>query len=278
MASPLVLIFSLSLLCLHGKYLSITPQEPEFECVEIYKQPSLQHLRLKNHQIQMRPSDEVLTMLSTDASSENLSNDFLAAEFDVPEEGCPKGQVPLHKPRNSSYTEKHFHSNYYDNFGEHAALIKKIEGIPWWRGASAWVGIYQPKVTKDQLSMVMLWLENQYNSHLNTIKFGWAVHPELYGDHRTRLTAYWSIKDSDDGCYNTICKGFVQVHSRVFLGATFRHTSVVGGDQYNVRLAINQDPKTQNWLLTTGKDFLGYWPNELLPYLIDGAKEVRWFM
>jgi len=50
----------------------------------------------------MRPSDEVLAMLSGDTSA----NDEMVAEFDIPEEGCPQGQVPIHKPRNLNHTEK----------------------------------------------------------------------------------------------------------------------------------------------------------------------------
>ncbi|VVB08191.1 unnamed protein product [Arabis nemorensis] len=178
-------------------------------------------------------------MLSIDASSKNLSDDELVAEFDVPKEGCPKGQVPIHKPKKFNYTEKHFHPNSYGTIGEHAAFIHKTEAIPW-RGASAWVGVYEPKVTKDQASLVLLWLENGHNGELNTIQFGWAVLPEIYGDDRTRLTAYWSPDNRDYGCYNILCKGFVQVHSKVFLGAAFKNISVVGGKQYNAFLAINQ--------------------------------------
>ncbi|VVB11824.1 unnamed protein product [Arabis nemorensis] len=198
MTSPLVLIFSLSLLCLHGKYLSITPQEPEFECVDIYNQPSLQDPRLRNHQIQP----------------------------------------------NLMYQEKDVLMDNYGTIGEHAAFIYKTEPVPW-RGASAWVSVYQPKVTKDQASLVLLWLENGHNRQLNTIQFGLA--PENH----------------DVGCYNVLCKGFVQIHSRIFLGSPFKNISVVGGQQYNTRLAIYQF-------------YLGYWPGQLLPYLTEGARNVRY--
>ncbi|CAH2046158.1 unnamed protein product, partial [Thlaspi arvense] len=272
MASPWLIIFSLSLLCLNGRYQF---QELEFECVDIYKQPSLQHPRLKNHRIQMRPSDEVLAMLSKDASSENLSNDEAVAEFDVPKEGCPVGQVPIHKPRKFNSTDKSFHANGYGTIGQHAALIQKTDATPW-RGASAWVGVYQPKVTKDQFSMTLIWLSSEYNGERNTIQIGWGVVPQLYGDHRTRLTTYWSPDNDDHGCYNTDCKGFVQIDSRHFPGSPFVNISKVGGRQYNAFFSVKQDPKTQNWLLTSGKHYIGYWPGELLPYLGDGAEKVRY--
>ncbi|ESQ44625.1 hypothetical protein EUTSA_v10003320mg, partial [Eutrema salsugineum] len=249
-------------------------QEPEFECVDIYKQPSLQHPRLINHHIQMRPSDEVLAMLSMD-SSKNLSNDKAVAEFDMPEEGCPEGQVPIHKPRNSNYSKKRFHLNGYGTIGQHAALIHKTEGNSW-RGASAWISVYQPKVTKDQLSMALIWINSEYDGIRNTIQLGWGVIPQLYGDYRTRLTTYWSPDNDDEGCYNMLCSGFVQIDSTLFLGTPFTNISEVGGKQYNAFFSVNQDPKTGNWILTSGRIYIGYWPGELLPFMDDGAEEVRY--
>ncbi|KAL9813430.1 putative neprosin [Arabidopsis thaliana] len=277
----LLIIFSLSLLCFHGRSQNTKvchhfPQEPEYECVDIYKQPSLQHPKLQNHQIQMRPSDEVLAMLSGDTSSENLSNDEMVAEFDIPEEGCPQGQVPIHKPRNNfNHTEKHFQPiNGFGTVGQHAAVMKKIDATPW-RGASAWISIYQPKVTnKEQFSMAFIWLNTEYEGERTSAHFGWAVIPALYGDSRTRLTAYWSQDTFESGCYNVKCKGFVQIDRRLFLGAGFANTSVVGGQNFKAFFAINQDPKTNNLLLTVGKIYLGYWPEELLPFFTDGAESV----
>ncbi|KAG7611904.1 Neprosin [Arabidopsis suecica] len=273
MTSPwlLIIIFSLSLLCFHGRSQNTKPQEPEYECVDIYKQPSLQHPKLQNHQIQMRPSDEVLAMLSGDTSA----NDEMVAEFDIPEEGCPQGQVPIHKPRNLNHTEKPFKPiNGYGTVGQHAAVMKKTDATPW-RGASAWFSIYQPKLTnKDQFSMSFMWLNTEYNGERTNAQFGWAVIPALYGDDRTRLTAYWSPDKIENGCYNIQCKGFVQTDHRVALGTGFSNTSVVGGNQYKAFFAISQDPKTKNLWLTVQKINIGYWPEELLPFFNDGAESV----
>ncbi|CAG7894827.1 unnamed protein product [Brassica rapa] len=57
---------------------------------------------------------------------------------------------------------------------------------------------------------------------------------------------------------------------------SFSNISRVGGKQYNTFLSIQQDPKTQNWLFTNGNTYIGYWPGELLPYLEDGAEQVRY--
>lgn len=51
--------------------------------------------------------------------------DEAVAEFDISKEGCPGGQVPIHKPRKSSYTEKRFHPNGYGTIGQHVTYLKK---------------------------------------------------------------------------------------------------------------------------------------------------------
>lgn len=153
----------------------------------------------------MRPSDEFLAMLSGDTSAENLSDDEMVAEFDIPEEGCPQGQVPIHKPRNLNHTEKPFQPiNGYGTVGQHvkwlkfytftiydpnhlmcifityrlyiqAAIMKKIDAIPW-RGASAWISIYQPKLrNKEQFSMALIWLNTENQGERTSAQFGWAV-------------------------------------------------------------------------------------------------------
>ncbi|KAL1223778.1 Protein neprosin [Cardamine amara subsp. amara] len=277
MASPwvLLLIFSLSLLCLRGWSQNTKPdQDLEYECVDIDKQPSLQHPQLKNHQIQMRPSDELLAMLSREALSQNLSNaDEALVEFDIPEEGCPQGQVPIHKPRRLNHSENSFHPN-GETLVQHFAMIKKIDDNPW-RGTTAVVGINQPQViNNDQFSLALMMLTTKYDGESTTAWFDWAVFPEIYGDTRTRLTAYWTPDTDVNGCYNVRCKGFVQINKRIFLGAPFAKISVKGGQQYSAFFSITQDPKTNNFLVTVGNNYIGYWPEEILPLFNDGGAEM----
>jgi len=56
-----------------------------------------------------------------------------------------------------------------------AAVMKKIDATPW-RGASAWISIYQPKLTnKEQFSMAFIWLNTEYEGERTSAHFGWAV-------------------------------------------------------------------------------------------------------
>ena len=53
--------------------------------------------------------------------------------------------------------------------------MKKIDATPW-RGASAWISIYQPKLTnKEQFSMAFIWLNTEYEGERTSAHFGWAV-------------------------------------------------------------------------------------------------------
>ncbi|XP_010441612.1 PREDICTED: uncharacterized protein LOC104724767 [Camelina sativa] len=89
----LKLVFSLSLIGLNCMAKSTLHQETEIECVSINKQSALQHPLMKNHRIQTRPSRELLSMLST-------SNGNILREIGLKgSEECPKGQVPIHKPK-----------------------------------------------------------------------------------------------------------------------------------------------------------------------------------
>ncbi|KAL0793006.1 hypothetical protein Bca101_064383 [Brassica carinata] len=59
----------------------------------MYAQSALQHPQMKNHQIQTKPSRELLSMLST-SNDDTITKIVLEGS-----EECPKGQVPIHKPK-----------------------------------------------------------------------------------------------------------------------------------------------------------------------------------
>ncbi|TXG66761.1 hypothetical protein EZV62_008036 [Acer yangbiense] len=114
----------------------------------------------------------------------------------------------------------------------------------------------------NQISMSQIWIENGPPAELNSIQVGWAVHPLIYGDNRTRATAYWTADGSQKtGCYNTICPGFVQVHPQYHLGQAYWATSVIGGEQYITQLlvylaskTITDDPRDNSFGVTNDDD------------------------
>ncbi|KAL5995969.1 hypothetical protein ACLOJK_026042 [Asimina triloba] len=65
------------------------------DCVDIYKQPAFDHPALKNHIIQMRPSDDTEEMESKASSSEAL------AQPSRMNGSCPEGTIPILRTRNN---------------------------------------------------------------------------------------------------------------------------------------------------------------------------------
>ncbi|VVB08132.1 unnamed protein product [Arabis nemorensis] len=118
MASLWLKFFSLCLICINGIAKPIPNQETEFECVSMYKQSALQHPQMKNHQIQTRPSRELLSMLST-------SNDNTITKIVLKgSEECPQGQVPIHKPK-TNLTNNLIHPQHSGSLLKQARRIKK---------------------------------------------------------------------------------------------------------------------------------------------------------
>ena len=116
------------------------------------------------------------------------------------------------------------------------------------------------------------------------------MHPRLYGDNVTRITAYWTVRFSSicwfvdlistinaypiktsrycediyksllilqkdnyqrTGCYNLQCPGFVQIHPHLHLGIRAGITSTYGGIQYEMDLMIKQVCETIHLLLSS---------------------------
>ncbi|ESQ55633.1 hypothetical protein EUTSA_v10027151mg [Eutrema salsugineum] len=238
-------------------------EEVEYECVDIYKQPSFQHPLMKDHQIQMRPSVEFQAMLLKEYPEIlNLSTNYKSKER------CPEGKVPIHRPQ----------INYTNNFmihpekaiaetNLHYAIIKQFENATKkWRGvgAQAVFDIYKPRVLSNQFTKAWIWLNHRENDVISSIQFGWAVHTGLYPDDRPRLTTYFVSDRQKNGCYNTLCRGgFVQVHKTIYPGMVYDKVSVLGKRQYSVHLLVGQDSRTKNWLLMTRTTLIGYWPHQI---------------
>ncbi|CAH2046227.1 unnamed protein product [Thlaspi arvense] len=265
MASLWLTLFSLGLICLGCIAEPTLVQEPEFECVPMYEQPALQLPLMKNHQIQMKPSRELLSVLSTS------NNDTTTKIILKGSKGCSKGQVPVHKPKTNVTDNLIYPQQLTKDYNQHYAIIKTFgDTITKWSGAQALFNIIKPPVAKNQYSRVWIWLN--YNV-MSSIQFGVAVDTILYRDNRPRLTTYWMSDKQQNGCYNALCPGgYVQVHKSIYPGMIFDKVSVPGGIQHTFHLSVAEDPVTKNWVLTTGTIMIGYWPRQA--YMAKGAGEV----
>ncbi|KAF3551991.1 hypothetical protein DY000_02002438 [Brassica cretica] len=137
------------------------------------------------------------------------------------------------------------------------ATIETVLDGSIYRGAQANISLHSLNLQENQYSKSQIWLENGPRNELNSIQVGWAVHPRLYGDTRTRFTMYWTLKPSlaislspsivscllilfsicqadgykNSGCYNIQCPGFVIVTQIPWIGKAFSRTSIYGSNE-----------------------------------------------
>ncbi|KAK1308722.1 hypothetical protein QJS10_CPA09g00786 [Acorus calamus] len=245
-----------------------------FHCVDIYKQPALDHPLLKNHIIQLRPSS-IPTDFNVDVSSPNATS-----QFSVKKRGCPAGRVPIPQTKKG---------NLLSMFGT-TKLVKTTDNGadigPWWAayqtkestycGGSALISVYGLELGSDQCSLAGIWVEND-DGQMNNVVAGWTVCPETLGDTRTRFFIKWTADDyQTTGCTNLDCPGFVQIHKTFTPGSVLGPVSTYAGNQFYLPINIHRDQKTGNWWLNIGENTIGYWPGSLFTSLNNCATTISW--
>nr|XP_027090539.1 uncharacterized protein LOC113711579 [Coffea arabica] len=141
--------------------------------------------------------------------------------------------------------------------------------------AQAVINIYNPKVVgPGHYSSATIAIE----SGENQIQMGWIVHPQLYGDYRTRLYSSWTADNSrSTGCFNNNCPGFVVLSRDMPLDYAFPSISQPEEQQYDSLIGLALVNGTGEWLLVFEfNTVIGYWPNSILPNLASGAETIRW--
>ncbi|CAF1786833.1 unnamed protein product [Brassica oleracea var. botrytis] len=230
-----------------------------YDCVDIYKQPSLSHPLLKNHKIQMEPS---FSNLKPKKQVKNKTENRIRVE-------CPNGTVPILKNTkkyvaNAQYwAERHFNPLTDESHGKHIAGVRE-QGRGPYHGLAAWLSVHDLNVSRDQASYANIYAGSVLNNKTNFIETGWMVNPSLFGDGQTWRYGFWKGADGA-GCYNTICPGFIQVSQTDLLSGPIPHPRK--GDRA-VFPSIVQDEVSGNWWTTHVRNFrkdiaIGYWPKEL---------------
>ncbi|XP_030457435.1 uncharacterized protein LOC115678234 [Syzygium oleosum] len=255
-----------------------TEEGDTIDCIDIDKQPSLQHPLLKNHKIQKEPTFQVTSF------GRNLSR-IKFVQFGL-REPCPIGTVPILRvtkkdliraralpkmPSLAALRQDALQSN------QHVISLvdNKIENIKY--GAYGRASVYNISVASDQFSSHNIWIQTGPRDHVSMIVAGWMVSPQLYGDSLSRFFIYWTGNGYRDGCYDVLCPGFVLVNRGAPIRSPLRG-STYGGDQYEVSIHIEQDRETGNWWLIINYPPIkvGYWPKELFVNLQNGSLHVAW--
>ncbi|KAK3183037.1 hypothetical protein Dsin_030323 [Dipteronia sinensis] len=248
------------------------------DCVDINKQPALDHPLLKNHKVQTRPTTFPGGIMPKTSSS-------IPSNTRQGREVCPEGSVAIRRTSKQDLIRaksmpKLLSVDASNPSGNrlHAVNLAMKTDVPYF-GVEAYVAGWNLTIAHDQQSFTTMWVQSGPRDQLNSILAGWTVSPNLYGDNLTRLFWYWTADSgATTGCYNQLCSGFVSTSTEITPGFLVRPTSYRGGDQFDSKFLVYQDRPTGNWWLVVSKDnkFVGYWPKELFNDLIDGAETVAW--
>ncbi|KAJ8755793.1 hypothetical protein K2173_024338 [Erythroxylum novogranatense] len=248
------------------KSLQIDDDGDVIDCVDIYKQPALNHPLLKNHTIQMKPSSLPRGMEAT-----NSTKTFQSRFKNI---NCPEGTIPILRTKAFNHgpvtpaIPKRIQSKEIIDFtpaANHEFAQAFVYGERYY-GARASFNVWAPNVADPgEFSIAEMWVISGDKEKLNSIEAGWQV---LTGRNETRFFIYWTRDGyQTTGCYNLECPGFVQVSSRHALGGPLQPVSTYGGDQYEIDVFIYLDKFSGYWWLMLQKELIGYWPGNILTTL-----------
>ncbi|CAJ2633853.1 unnamed protein product [Trifolium pratense] len=227
-----------------------------FDCVHINKQPALDHPLLKNHKLQRKPSFKRKNNQTSVKNSRNLIHWLEHVR-------CPKRTVPIQRLtkddliRGKSVLKVHNQGVIIHQAHVLHGVVDNIHGI---KGTTS---IYNLKLNNNQSSTGHLFLQNKViGAATNRIIVGWHVSPKLYrDDHSTYFYALWTSDNfKSTGCYDMLCKGFVQTDRSYYLGSRIRRTSTYGGEMIEMPISLNKDRISHNWWLTVADKTIGYFP------------------
>ncbi|CAN1168525.1 hypothetical protein LINPERPRIM_LOCUS19255, partial [Linum perenne] len=229
------------------------------DCVDIYKQPSLNNPLLKNHTLQLKRNrypNELETKESVNSSEHTQM-------WHNKEEYCPEGTVAILRTSITKLPPKKSSNCMTSNYS--------ILYLP----ASAMINLWKPRVVSNEHSASQIWVTDGAKQKFESIEAGWLVNilfSKLYQFFGVQYDGYYKT-----GCYNLQCPGFVQTSPRVVLGGRINGPiSTYGGEQRIVTIQIIKDFKTSNWWLYYQGVEVGYWPGDLFTNLKKSASLLQW--
>ncbi|KAI3874132.1 hypothetical protein MKX03_001780 [Papaver bracteatum] len=242
-----------------------------FDCIEFHKQPAFDHPLLKKY------NNSIMEKIVS-----RKSDTMVVSGVD----GCPRGTVPIRRTtkedliraKSLSMMSSPLSSSNARPGVEYRAGVSYLKMGETFYGARGIVSVWNPKVNQDQFSSAEISLKSGPQEKTSAIKFGWTVNPQLYGDNVTRTFAYWTGDGGHtSGCYNTLCKGFVQVHQTHTPVMFFRNTSEIGYPPVAITMEISLERETGKWWLIIERDIkIGFWPQELFPLFSPGVEYIYW--
>ncbi|XP_048568858.1 uncharacterized protein LOC125549495 isoform X2 [Triticum urartu] len=210
------------------------------ECVDIYQQPSFEHLVIKND-----TKFEMQQMFSTNNKKTNATTSAVVHQIWQKSGNCPSGTIPIRRMTNKSHVE----------LEQEQLTACKIEfaGIETYQtvyGARADINAWSINVEPNEWSVSAI---NIYNENGSYIQYGWMDPPRGID------------------CFNLKCNGFVQISNEYAFGAALTPLSEFGGGQTEIQLTLYKDEITGRWCVMYNDRLLGYWPREQFPQFENGV-------
>ncbi|WJX55712.1 hypothetical protein P8452_41448 [Trifolium repens] len=218
------------------------------DCVDINNQPAFDHLLLKNHKLQRKPSFETQNSEISVTISPTKSIHVLEKVT------CLKGTVPIRRiTKNNLIRGKSLFNDHIltrNSIRTYYAELFAIAPCGPYYGVSGTTSIYNPKVFEGQISASHIYVENGKGDGNNKISVGWHVFPPLYKNDATHFYSTWTSQNYKNGCYNMLCPGFVQTNRAYYLGSHIANTSsTVDLTKVEMPISLLHDEKTKNWWL-----------------------------
>ncbi|CAN6914120.1 unnamed protein product [Brassica oleracea] len=250
-----------------------TEQGDIFDCINIHKQLAFDHHLLKNHSVQLKPTNAPEWITSNNILWEADPLQYLQEEIN-----CPDGTVIVKRTTMQDLmlakrlksigfngplnflTER----NNTDVTGPYYVATVNF-GPSNFYGVKGNLNLWGPQVSQDQMSGAFMAVAGGPKERFSSISVGWMVDPSLYqiSQYHVHLYAYWGKDNDKSGCYDTTCPGFVQVSKTIPLGALLQPVSVYNGTQYEIRLSLYQDLANGDWWFAYNDENVGYWPASL---------------
>ncbi|GJY35503.1 putative neprosin [Tanacetum coccineum] len=255
-----------------------SPDGDIIDCVLFNLQPAFALPNLKGAILSMDPPELPKGYDNTGAESE------IKQLWNSNGESCPNGTIPIRRTNASEILKSISISKFAKRTrtndippspGHEHAIGYVTPGKVY--GAKARLNVWAPNVVGNDFSISQIWVIADVSNHgVNTVEAGWHVIPSMHKDNAPRLFIYWTPDGYNSGCYNLLCPGFVQISSRVGLGAAFGPVSKYNGQQYESVFMIWKDPRSGNWWLKLGSELIGYWPQTLFTDLRDHATTIEY--
>ncbi|KAF2544484.1 hypothetical protein F2Q70_00034939 [Brassica cretica] len=210
-----------------------TEQGDIFDCINIHKQLAFDHHLLKNHSVQLKPTNAPEWITSNNILWEADPLQYLQEEIN-----CPDGTVIVKRTTMQDLM-----------------LAKRLKSI----GFNGPLNFLTERNNTDVTGPYYVATVNFGPSNFYGVKGNlnlWG--PQVSQDQMSG--AFMAVAGGPKERFSSISVGWMQDHTT---GALLQPVSVYNGTQYEIRLSLYQDLANGDWWFAYNDENVGYWPASL---------------